>query len=512
MKRFKSWSMSQVNRKKIELNFELWPRQMEAFTSPATERLYGGAAGGGKSHLERVESIALCLDIPGLQYYLFRRNFADLVKSYIEGPSGYRAMLSPLISEGQADSVAKEIRFPNGSKIYLCHCQHEKDVFGFGSFEFHVLNIAEGGEFTPFMIKYLRSRVRISEEFLSKLPKRYVLPKEYWRSEAKPEYKLPKISITCNPIGPGKLELKRMFLEGRKPGQIWRAPDDEGGMLRQFIPAKLGDNPSLNPSEYASKLQGIGSKAYVDALLEGSWDSTIGAYFPEFNPKIHVIKPFPIPDHWTRFAALDWGACGEGDPFCIGWFCVASENGAKFSRDDVICYREWHGRGLPKTTVLAVAEGMHKREEKDPAMLYRTAGGDIKQDRGTGPTIREIFTQENIFFRAADMRRVHGWQQVRERLVGRKGRPALYFFEQCEGCIECLQTLQHDPFDPNDCIQAHDDPADMIRYAVMSRPYATDVPEILTTEKVNQIWKREKAPTLNELWERAEDEQKGRKD
>jgi hypothetical protein len=118
---------------------------MEAMSSFATEMTYGGAAGGGKSHLERVLSILWCLEIPGLQYYLFRRQFSDLVKSYIEGPTGYTELLGPLLAEGDAQSVAKEIRFPNGSKIYLCHCQHEKDVTNFGSFEFHVLDIAEAG-------------------------------------------------------------------------------------------------------------------------------------------------------------------------------------------------------------------------------------------------------------------------------------------------------------------------------------------------------------------------------
>jgi hypothetical protein len=38
-------------RTKSSLTFQLHPKQLVAFRSKATEVLYGGAAGGGKSHL-----------------------------------------------------------------------------------------------------------------------------------------------------------------------------------------------------------------------------------------------------------------------------------------------------------------------------------------------------------------------------------------------------------------------------------------------------------------------------
>jgi hypothetical protein len=44
-------------------------------------------------------------------------------------------------------------------------------------------------------------------------------------------------------------------------------------MLRQFMPARLVDNPSLLMDDpgYRAKLRGLGSAALVKAMEEGDW-------------------------------------------------------------------------------------------------------------------------------------------------------------------------------------------------------------------------------------------------
>ena len=56
--------------------------------------------------------------------------------------------------------------------------------------------------------------------------------------------------------------------------KLRKMPDDEGGMIRQYIPALVNDNPSLLEDDptYISKLRGLGSKALVDAKLKGFQD------------------------------------------------------------------------------------------------------------------------------------------------------------------------------------------------------------------------------------------------
>lgn len=113
----------------VAIDLQLHQKQGLAFQTRATEVLYGGAAGGGKSHLMGVAAMAWCVDIPGLQVYVFRRLFPDLIKNHMEGPKGFRAMLAPWQEAGHVKIVEDEIRFSNGSRIYLCHCKDDSDRF-----------------------------------------------------------------------------------------------------------------------------------------------------------------------------------------------------------------------------------------------------------------------------------------------------------------------------------------------------------------------------------------------
>lgn len=114
------------------------------------------------SFLMRVAAIAWCQMIPGLQVALFRRTYPDLNNNHMEGPSGFPAMLAPLMAAGAARIVAGEITFPNGSRIALCHCQYEKDKYRYQGAEFHVLMLDELTHFTETIYTFLRARVRMT--------------------------------------------------------------------------------------------------------------------------------------------------------------------------------------------------------------------------------------------------------------------------------------------------------------------------------------------------------------
>lgn len=54
-------------------------------------------------------------------------------------------------------------------------------------------------------------------------------------------------------------------------------------------------------------------------LLDGKWVAQEGTIWPEFDPAVHLIDRFNIPDHWTRYWTVDFGYI---HPFVAQWWAV----------------------------------------------------------------------------------------------------------------------------------------------------------------------------------------------
>ena len=437
----------------------------------------------------RVAAVTWCAQIAGLQCYLFRRISEDLVKNHIEGPKGLRAMLAGWSNAGLVEIIEGEIRFWNGSKIYLCHCQEEKHRFKYLGAEIHVLLIDELTTFTEVIYRFLRSRVRAVG---------LNLPEGLAGA-------FPRILASSNPGNVGHQWVKSAFIDGHVPLEVWQTTDEEGGMLRQFIPARLDDNPSMASDDpnYRARLRGLGAPALVKAMEEGDWNVVAGAFFPEFSTALHVIKPFEIPKHWVRLRAMDWGAA---KPFSVGWYAVSDGEFKDIPRGALVQYREWYGMapGQPnvglKMTAEAVADGIIERQAPDEKIDYSVIDPAAFSEDG-GPSIGERMAKRGVYFQRADNSRVGkrgamgGWDMVRSRLVGEDERPMIYFFDTCVHIIRTLPTMQHDDIRPEDLdSEAEDHAVDQLRYAAMARPWVRDVP------KPNVIrFKQSTQLTINEI-------------
>jgi hypothetical protein len=446
------------------MDISLTEKQSLAFRSPATEVLYGGAAGGGKSYLNRVSAIRWCVEVPGIQVYFFRRTLPDLRDNHLRGPTSFQVLLDPYLKSGhvKGPSQENEFRFWNGSILHLCYCDSENDVEKYRGAEIHVLMMDELTHFSEYQYRFLRSRVRIAGLHI---------PEKY-------REQLPRIESASNPGSIGHAWVKRTFVSPKQPLEVWRTPPDEGGMQRQYIPARLADNPYLTKDDptYENRLRGLGSDNLVRAMLEGDWDIVAGQAFEKLRRDTHCIEPLTPPDDWLCFGSFDWGS---SKPFSFGMWTVANGNplpdGRVYRRGAIIRFNEWYGwntkadEGL-RMEAAEVADGIKRRCRRkmayiacDPA-LWKVDGG---------PSHAETFMKNGVVLRRADNNREPGYVEVRQRIAGDEEGPMLYATKNChDGFWRTMPDMIMDENHPEDLDTDQEDHCyDEVRYACMSRPW-----------------------------------------
>ncbi len=449
------------------MKIEFHQKQSAAFRSRATEILYGGAAGPGKSFFLRAISIFWAMAIPGLQVYLFRLTHPDLIANHMDGDTGFPSLLAEHVKAKKLriNYSDNKIYFNNKSIIHLCHCQNDKDVYNHQGTEMNLLGIDELTQFNEFKYRYLRSRVRVGS-----LP----IPEKF-------KDLFPRIVCCSNPGNIGHQWVKSSFIDAAQPMECWCTPDKEGGFIRQFIPALLTDNPYIE-ADYEKRLEGMGAPELVRAYKYGDWDIVAGGMFDDlWDRDVHVIEPFEIPQSWRVFRTYDWGSA---KPFSVGWWAVSDgtqpETLRYYPRGTLIRIAEWYGwSGKPNEGVrilpAEIAEGIKERESM---MGVRVAPGPADPsiyDNSTGVSIGGEMSKYGVNFTPANATpgsRVFGWQLMRKRLAAAKEtpleHPALFVFSTCLQFIRTVPTAIRDPKKPDDIdTKSEDHILDETRYAIL---------------------------------------------
>jgi phage terminase large subunit len=458
---------------KISLETWLQPKQrdFEAAVQKYPITGFGGAKGGGKSYSLRNILLARRFSYPNSTGAIFRKSFPELEANHIR----------PLFAEHPAlreywNESKKLLSLPNGSTLQFSHCTNEQDVYLYQGRELNDLGIDEAGQWTEAMFRTLLGSNRSS---ISGIPAR--------------------CALTFNPGGLGHGWIKRLFIDKRynereRPGDY------------HFIQALIADNKALtdNDPDYVHRLNTETSEALRKAYLYGDWDILAGQFYNELSRDIHFIDPFPLPVHWQRFGAYDFG---YNHPAAVGWF-ANDEDGNTY------LYREYIQAGK-RVDQLAEIINQHP-DSKD---ITFTAGHDcwakrsavINAQQGTPPTVAEEFLSHGIFLKQAVIDRIAGAAHLRSYLAprGEHKKPRFYIFKTCPISYDTLSRMVHDPNRVEDVLKQDavegdpttgDDAYDMIRYGLMSRPLLTDklAPKhplgtvAWYNEQADNIWEKER--------------------
>jgi len=341
-------------------------------------------------------------------------------------------------------------------------------------------------QLTPYMLDYIKSRVRLGkfQLTLDKLVQK--------RPDLEPYIgRLPRYALSANPGGESHHYLKQKFIDPAPPETLHydaslRDPNnpDDKGWSTIYIPASMLDNKYLDAG-YAAQFGGLPDHIQRQ-LRDGDWNVVPGAFFDCFDTQTHVIRPFKIPEHWTRFRSVDWG---HATPFSVGWWAISDGEPVIDSAGDehvypegaMIRYREWYGcekknnnattKGL-RISGTELAQGIQAREDEGEKITYSVADPSMWRSDG-GPSQAERAYQDGIIFRKADNQRELGWQEMYRRMKDEM----LFVFNTCQDFIRTIPAIQADERRPEDITQTNrggeDHIADETRYACMSRPRIT---------------------------------------
>ena len=421
------------------MDIEITKKQQKFINATATEVLFGGAAGGGKSYGQIVDALLFALKYPGSKQLILRRTFSELDKSIIRTS----LMLYPR-EIYHYNSSSHTGRFTNGSYIDFGYCANENDVNQYQSAEYDVIRFDELTHFTEFQYIYLISRIRGSNGY----------PKQ--------------IKCSTNPGSVGHQWVKARFVDPSPPNTEFIG---DGGLSKIFIPSLLNDNTFLmtNDPTYRARLEALPERD-KKALLYGDWNIFDGQYFPEFDRNVHVSRAFAIPKEWRRYRAFDYGL----DRLACYWIAIDSTR-------TVYVYKELCESDLPISTA---CERINAMTDEDEEIYITLAPPDMwSRSQETGRSKASLFNEYGVTVTKSSNDREAGWLAIKELLkTDANGISRLVIFENCVELIKCLPALQVDPKKPTDCsTEPHDitHAPDALRYFAVfySRPAEPEKPK-----------------------------------
>jgi len=447
-------------------HYKPFPRQREFHESKAKYRLFGGAAGPGKTKALLWECIRQANRYPGVDTLLLRRTFPELESSLL---AYFRRDVPRELYENYSESK-HIVTWHNGSTTRFGHCAHEDDVYQYQGAEYLFIGLDELTHFTLKQWQFLTSRNRC--------PVRGAFP---------------NMAGATNPGNIGHAWVKALWIDREPPAGMESAEQyDERDY--SFIRATISDNPVYaDDLEYQRTLDCLPTHLRR-AFLQGDWNVVSGQYFDVLDYSRHTARPedVPLEPWWPRWISIDWGF---EHPSAVLWH-AAAPNGL------VITYREFVQNHLsPRMLAAAIAE--RSRGERIGSIYLSP---DAFAQRSAEDTIADQLTQGLSLEHLphpdpADDERVGGWMLMYELLRTDKW----LITRNCEELLESLPILARDDANIEDIQKKDgDDVADSARYGIKSRLDPRRTP--LNATDANLIARAERIvtddPTSRAIWMR----------
>ena len=140
----------------LRLGYQPFPKQSDFHRSPAKYRLFGGAAGPGKTKALLMEAILQAHEFAGVNTLLLRRTFPELEGSLLQY---FRRDVPRDLYRSYSESK-HQVEWLNGSVTRFGYCANESDVYQYQGGEYLFIGVDELTHFTLRQWQFLTSRNR----------------------------------------------------------------------------------------------------------------------------------------------------------------------------------------------------------------------------------------------------------------------------------------------------------------------------------------------------------------
>jgi len=419
------------------MKIRLLPGQDEFIFSNARFCAFFGGFGNGKTLAGCIKAFRLSMEHQGNVGIIGRFSQPQLRattrKTFFSMLDSNEDTISSHPMVAKFNKVENLLRFRNGSEILFRHLDSPSDLLSLNLGWFYV---DQGEEVSENIFLILQSRLRLDG-----------------------------------------VPFRQGFLTGNPEGHnwIWRRFIHYGDPDYHMVQATSLENPHL-PPDYVPMLLRNYPEAWVRRYVYGSWDVFEGQIYGEFDPRVHVIEPFVIPDGWPLYRSID---PGRTNPTCCLWFTVDNDG-------NVFVYREYYQAGrIVSENARAILE-MSGNERYvytliDPSARQSSALGYcsvvaeyLDQGIETVPAANELRAGIN---RVCEYLRVDPHRFHPEK--GQRGSPRLFILNSCQNLIRefpqyrwrQLKSVEMGTKNqPEEPLGVDDHALDALRYFLMSRP------------------------------------------
>lgn len=245
---------------------------------------------------------------------------------------------------------------------------------------------------------------------------------------------------TVNRPNGGKIIVLSTMKRGTKYEDIWN--DDENGFNRIFLGCFA--DPRRTWAWYEDTQRAMGKKILQEypRNVGEALANLEGIFFEEFDPSVHVVRPFEIPAHWRITSSMDYG-----HDMLAHYKVAEDEEGNAYV---------FHEIYKPKLVVSEAALEILHADERDGVPwtipVERYAPPDLwAVEAGSGESQAQRYYNDGVDLIKVSNNRESGWNAVKELLRGRDGKPRLYVFSTCPNLIRTLGMICIDEKNPNDC-------------------------------------------------------------